>query len=186
MNKPGVASPEIIHFVTFIVGGRKHLLTNESCVRIVLNSLAWLCETRQLILYGFVLLPSHTHLLCRPVRKSIQSLAESFADFTAQRMITALRRRGRGPLLHYLHAKTPGDHPGAPIWGEVKIQSVGDSADALRKLDYMHRKPAADEWRLAEEPCAYPYSSACFYGAGRQPVLPIEDVRLEFWSGTSG
>ena len=179
--KPHESAPQgCIYSTTLFVGGRKHLLTNESCIQIILDSLAWLCATGQLALFGFVLLPSHIHFLGRPLRREMRPLAESFAEFTAARMTAALRRRGRGPLLHYLHAQTPAPAPGAPIWGSVLVQPVADRDDALNLLARMHAKPASREWGLAAEPVAYLYSSACFYETGRPPILPVEDVRLAF------
>jgi putative transposase len=186
MNKPCENARNTIYLTTLTVGGRKHLLTNESCIQIILNSLSWMIETRQLVLFGFVLLPSHVLLLCRPLRREMQSLTESFAEFTANRMTAALRRRGRGPLLHYLHAKTPKATPGAPIWSGIKIQQATMPEDVFRWLDLMHRKPVFPEWNLAPEPEAYLYSSAGFYATGRQAVLPLADVRLEFADRTAG
>jgi hypothetical protein len=180
MKKPSAESQSNVYFLSFLVGGRKHLLTNEACTQTVLDSLAWLCRTEQILLYGYVLLPSCVHILCRPVRKGIRPLADSFAEFTANRMVGALRRRKRGPLMHYLAEKTPAGPSGAPVGGEVRIRAVRDTRDALQTLDYMHRKPASAEWRLASTPGEYLYSSACFYQDGRRPILEVEDVRREF------
>jgi hypothetical protein len=166
-----------IHRVTLTVGGRKHLLTNESCIRIALDSLAWLCNTGRLVQYGFVLLPSQVGLLGHPVRDGMQTLAESFATFTSGRMTAALRRTNRGPLMQYLHERNPGTAPGAPIWGGIEVRPISGKADALRCLEAMHAKPVSAEWGLAASPSEYLYSSACYYREGLPAVLPLTDIR---------
>lgn len=180
MNEPSAESRSNVYFLSFIVGGRKHLLTNEACLQAVLDSLAWLCRTGQIALYGYVLLPSGVYFLCRPMRKGIRPLADSLAEFTAGRMISILKRRKRGPLMHYLGEKVPAGKSGAPVWGEVRIRPLRGAQDALQVLAYIHQKPASDEWRLAASPEEYIYSSACFYRIGRQPILAVEDIRLAF------
>lgn len=166
-----------VQFVTLTVCGWKHLFVNEACARVVLDSLAWMSRTGQWILLGFVLLPSHLHLLIRPIRKSARAGAESFADFTAGRMVSILRKCGRHPLLHYLHSKGDAGKPGAPIWAEIRLREVKDPREALRLLDYMHNKPASGEWKLVSDRSGYLYSSACFYDRGEIPIIPVEDLR---------
>lgn len=170
---------EPMYFVTAAVGGWKHLFANEACGRIVFDSLDHLGRTKKLALYAFVLLPSHLNLLCRPLGGEIRRTIEGFADFTASRITSVLRRRGRGPLMHYLHARSDGAGPGAPIWGDLRIQEVL-SRDKLKSLlDYIHNKPLHSEWRLAAERGEYLYSSACFYDLGREPVIKVMDARRE-------
>ena len=168
-----------VFFVTAAVGGWKHLFANEACARIVLDSLNHLSRTRKLVLYGFALLPSHLNLLCRPVNGGIRKVVGGFAEFTASRMISVLRRRGRGPLIHYLHARSEGGAQGAPVWGDLRIEEVRTRKKCFALLDLIHNKPLAPQWRLAAIRGEYPYSSACFYDQGREPVIGIRDIRRE-------
>jgi hypothetical protein len=170
---------EPIYFVTASVGGWKHLFANEACARTVFDSLDYLCRTGKLALFAYALLPSHLCLLCRPLRGDINRLIEGFADFTAARMASALRRRGRGPLMHYLYEKSGEGKHGSPVWGDLKIQQVLDRGRARSLLEFIHQKPVSLEWNLADPRSEYLYSSACFYDLGREPIIPIEDVRRE-------
>jgi hypothetical protein len=169
-----------IHFVTAAVGGWKHLFANAACARIVFDSLDYLGRTRKLGLFAFALLPSHLNLLCRPCAGSIRTVVDGFTDFTASRMASVLRRRGRGPLMHYLHARSGGEGHGSPIWGDVRIEEVRTREKCISLLELIHNKPVAAQWRLAAIRSEYPYSSACFYDLGREPVIPVMDVRREF------
>jgi putative transposase len=170
---------EPIYFVTAAIGGWKHLFANEACARIVFDSLDYLGRNRKLALYAFALLPSHLNLLCRPLNGDIRKAIEGFADFTASRMTSVLRRRGRGPLMHYLHARSGGEKPGAPIWGELRIEEIRAGGRLKTLLDFIHNKPVSPQWRLAGKRSEYLYSSACFYDLGREPVIKVLDARKE-------
>jgi putative transposase len=171
---------EPIFFVTASITGWKHLFANEACARIVFDSLDYLGHTRKLALYAFALLPSHLNLLCRPLGGGIRKVIDGFADITARRMTAILRRRGRGPLMHYLHARTGGEGCGAPIWGEVRIEDILTRGKCASLLELIHNKPLAAQWRLAAVRSEYIYSSACFYDLGREPVISIFDIRREW------
>jgi len=182
MNPSERNLPEPVYFVTAVVGGWKHLFVHEACARTVFESLDHLSRNGKLALYAYVLLPSHLCLLCRARRGNVRRLVEDFADFTASRMAGALRRRGRGPLMHYLHAKSGAAKPGSPIWGELRIQEVLDLEKLRSLLDVIHQKPVSEEWKLASPRSEYLYSSACFYDLGREPIIAVEDIRKE-WEG---
>jgi len=180
MNQSERNLSEPIFFVTAAVGGWKHLFANEACARTVFDSLDYLGRTRRMALFAFALLPSHLNLLCRPLAGDIRRLIEGFADFTASRMTSVLRRRGRGPLMHYLHARVGEGAPGAPIWGDLRIQEVLSREKLNSLLNFMHNKPVSAEWRLAGARDEYLYSSACFYDQGREPIIPVVDARKEW------
>ncbi|MBN1440994.1 MAG: hypothetical protein JW929_16435 [Anaerolineales bacterium] len=168
-----------VFYVRAAVGGWKHLFANEACARIVFDSLAHLGRTRKLLLYAFVLLPSHLNLLCRPQSGDLRRVLEGFADFTAARMVSALRRRGRHPLMHYLHARSENVKHGAPIWGDLRVEEISSRNRLASVLDFLHDKPLSAEWRLAAKRSEYVYSSACFYDLGREPIVPVADARIE-------
>jgi putative transposase len=170
---------EPLYFVTAAVGGWKHLFANEACARTVFDSLEYLSRTNKLALYAYALLPSHLCLLIRPRRGGARPLVEEFAEFTAARMTAVLRRRGRGPLMHYLHAKSGEAKPGAPIWGDLRLEEVQSRGRVRSLLEFIHQKPVSPEWKLAGVRSEYLYSSACFYDLGREPVIPVVDIRAE-------
>jgi putative transposase len=173
---------EPMYFVTAAVAGWKHLFANRACARILFDSLAHLGRTGKLRLYAFALLPSHLHLIGRPLGRGMPRLMEDFADFTAARMASALRRRGRGPLMHYLYARSDG-RPGAPVWGELRLEEIHSREKLAELLTYMHNKPLSTRWRLAVRRGDYQYSSACFYDEGREPIVPVADARKEWGTG---
>jgi hypothetical protein len=81
--------------------------------------------------------------------------------------------------MHYLHTKSGEGKPGSPVWGDLRIQEVRDRAKLRSLLEYIHQKPVSAEWKLADPRSEYLYSSACFYDLGREPIIPVVDIRGE-------
>jgi putative transposase len=171
-----------MYFVTAAVAGWKQLFANPACARVVCDSLAHLSRNRRLALYAFVLLPSHLHMIGRPLGGGMRRRMEDFTDFTAARITSVLRRHRRGPLMHYLHGRSKGGS-GAPIWGELRLQEIHSREKLAALLEYMHNKPLSNRWRLAARRGDYQYSSACFYDEGREPIIPVADARKEWGNG---
>lgn len=51
---------------------------------------------------------------------------------------------------------------------------------AYQKLDYIHNNPIAGNWRLANDPCNYKYSTANFYERDEKDFSFVKDLREEF------
>lgn len=127
-----------------------------------MDSLAFLIEQKRIVLYGFVLMPNHIHLLWRiqaPYHK--EEVQRDFLKFTAQKIIADLKQHHPKVLeLFYVNAKDRKYQ----IW-ERNPLSVYCFSNAVteQKLNYIHQNPLQQKWRLAETPEAYKYSSASFY-----------------------
>jgi putative transposase len=162
-----------IYFVAACIRGGRHLLVHEGCARTALESLAWLRRRGCMDLFGFVMLPSRLHFLCRPKGTAMTELLSRFETFTTARMTEMLRRGGRHFLMQSFHAEQRGDS----IWESLRAEAVATEGGAWAKLDYMHRLPLGREWQLAGTADEFPFSSACLYGNGRPPVIVVDDLR---------
>lgn len=179
MNDPKAAIPVGLALATAAVRGGTHLLLNEACARIALESLDGMRRSGRIRLYGFVLLPCRLEFLCRPVGADLDALLRQFDRHTSARMLAVLRRRGRTVLLQHLHQAGARNEAEASVWGKVASRPIPDAAHAERELARLHRLPAASPWNLAAAPGDYAYSSAGFYLDGRFTAIPVEDLRAE-------
>jgi hypothetical protein len=168
---------ETTHSYSYVVATirqRRHLLVHEGCARIALESLVWLRKRAGMELFGFVVLPSRLHFLCRLRTVALPQLLARFESFTTARMTAKLQQGRRNFLVQSFYADSEKDS----IWGGVRVQENLDARDGWERLMEMHQLPLASEWRLAETPEAYPLSSACFYAKGVSPVIPVDDFRV--------
>ena len=169
--------PTHLYFVTATIIEWKQLFAETAYANIVLNSLDWLRRNGRLMLFAFVLMPSHLHAIIKPQGRPIDSIIQDFGSFTAHELLKQLRSDGRDNLLHLFHAERRDSRHQHSIWQDIQAKNVY-SVDFLReKLEYIHNNPIDKQWRLASSRAEYPYSSACFYDRDQMPVIPVDDVR---------
>jgi putative transposase len=144
----------------------KPLMEENSYKDIVVRSLQFLVKNKELILYGFVIMPNHMHLLLQvpetiPSEKDVQ---HSLMSFTAHEFKKHLIKVEAGKLEEYYVGDADRKYQ---FWERNPLPvNVFSKEMAEQKLDYIHLNPLQEKWNLATEPENYYYSSAKFYQTG--------------------
>ena len=169
--------PAHLYFVTATICGWKHLFIQTFYADIVLGSLNWLRQQGRMNLFAFVLMPSHLHILIKPIGRAIGNLIQDFGSFTAHEVLRQLKVDRQIALLQFFHEQRRDKRHQHSIWQDIQAKNIY-SVDFLReKLEYIHNNPLNKEWRLALTRADYKYSSACFYDRSEIPIIPVDDVR---------
>jgi REP element-mobilizing transposase RayT len=63
--------PNHLYFVTAAICGWKHLLIEQKYAQIIFASLVWLQREKRILLFAFLIMPSHLHLLLKPENQAI-------------------------------------------------------------------------------------------------------------------
>jgi REP element-mobilizing transposase RayT len=169
--------PGHLYFVTATTCGWKKIFARPAYAKIVLDSLAWLRLEQRLLLYAYVLMPSHLHAVLKPVDRTIPELINNLASFTAHRILDRLRVDHENELLAFFHAQRRDKRHEHSIWQDVQAKNVFSRDFLIQKVEYIHQNPIDKEWKLVEDRADYAYSSACFYDRGVTPIIEVDDVR---------
>jgi len=169
--------PTHLYFVTATICGWKHLFAEPVYADIVLDSLDWLRREGRMVIFAFVLMPSHLHTILKPERRAISSILSNFGSYTAHALLKQLRHDERTDLLQFFHEQRRDQRHQHSIWQDIQAKNVYSMQFLLQKLEYIHNNPIAKEWSLVKERTDYLYSSACFYDRGTTPKIEVEDVR---------
>ncbi len=180
MSFPSVDDPTHAYFITATITGWRPILNSPPYVDIILGSLDWLRKAGRVRLFGFVVMPSHTHLLLRTVGRPIEELVRDFGSFTAHEILQAIRRQGDDELLAYLSRSARDTRHRHSIWRKIQAKNVFSRRFALQKLEYIHNNPLKATPPLVCNRADYRYSSACFYDRGSVPVIGIDDLAALF------
>ena len=87
------------YYYTDSIFGMKHLLVNDNIKMIIINSWKYFVQTNKIIIYGFVIMPNHLHLIWNMLHlNKKESPAGSFAKFTAHQFQKYLRVNDPGKL----------------------------------------------------------------------------------------
>ena len=97
--------PTHLYFVTATVIEWTELFVERAYTDIVLNSLDWLHRNGRLMLFAFVMMPSHLHMIIKPQGCSIGDILQVFGSFTAHELLKQLRSDGRVDLLQLFHVE---------------------------------------------------------------------------------
>jgi putative transposase len=152
-------------FFTATILEWKHLLKDDAYKDIVINSLRFLKDEKSIVIYGYVIMPNHIHLIWQIqdgfIREKIQM---RFLRFTAQQMKFRLQKEDLLALEQYRVNAKDREYQfweRNPLSVDLWTEAVFD-----QKLEYIHDNPIQPKWHLAEFPEAYRYSSARFYQTG--------------------
>lgn len=154
-----------VEFVTVTNLNWLPVLQNDLHKQIVIEALRHRVNTGQLILYAFVLMPNHFHVIWQipaDIPKSV--FMRDLLKFTARSILNFMFMND-DPLLTSLQVKT-GDRK-QQVWERNSLGIDLYTQQVFRqKLDYIHQNPLQLKWNLCNFPEQYHYSSALFYETG--------------------
>src|ERR1700744_3107364 len=138
------------------------LLKDDSYKDIIIKSLQFLKNEGSIIVYAFVIMPNHIHIIWQIQdgykRDKVQM---RFLKFTAQQMKFKLTDMNDARLNWFLVDTSDRKYQ---FWERNALSIDLWSPDFfMQKFDYVHNNPLQDKWKLAEFPEGYKYSSARFY-----------------------
>lgn len=168
--------PAHLYFVTASICGWKHLFVEPPYSRIILDSLVWLQEEKRILLFAFVIMPSHLHLVLKPVHTEIGDILKDFGSYTAHTILRQLRLEKKKHLLQFFHTQRRDARHQHSIWQDIQAKNVYSHEILSEKMEYLHSNPVSKDWQLVKERGDYRYSSACFYDNGETPIIPITDI----------
>jgi REP element-mobilizing transposase RayT len=152
-------------FFTATILEWKHLLKQDDFKNIIIQSLLFLKNEGSIVVYGFVIMPNHMHLIWQIQDGYKQeSIQLRFMKFTAQHMKFMLIKTNDARLGQF---KVNAKDREYQFWERNSLSvDLWSPAVFIQKLDYIHNNPLHEKWRLAEFAEDYKYSSAKFYETG--------------------
>lgn len=158
----------------------KPLLENNSFKDIVIRSLQFLVKNGELIVFGFVIMPNHMHLLIKipEIVSYKRDVQHALLSFTAHEFKNKLRKDNPLILEDYFVNDSDRDYQ---FWERNALGiDIFSIEVAEEKLKYIHDNPLQEKWKLAANPEDYYYSSANFYKTGIDIFCILTDYRDYF------
>ena len=176
MTFPSFHDPTHLYFITASIIGWKHLFITPEYINIPLNSLAWMQQQKRILLFAFVIMPSHLHAIVKPVSDTIGEIVQQFGSFTAHEILKKLHADNRKDLLELFRQNIRDPRHEHSIWQDIQAQYIYSMDVLQQKLEYIHQNPVAKDWGLAENRADYLYSTAGYYDYRRKPIIDITDI----------
>jgi putative transposase len=152
----------VVYFYTVAILDWIHLLETEKFKFIVLNSVIHLVKNEKLIVYGFVIMPNHIHIIWENKAMNGKEMPyASFMKFTGHAFLDELRKTNDPLLSRFKVERNSRNHQ---FWQRNALPVVMYSRKILeQKLDCIHTNPQQPHWNLVTEPNDYYFSSCSFY-----------------------
>jgi putative transposase len=152
----------VIYFYTVTILDWIPLLREEKFKLIVLNSLIHLIEKKKIVVYGFVIMPNHIHIIWQSLEKNGKEMPyASFMKFTGHAFLEELRETNDLLLTRFKVDRNSRNHQ---FWQRNGLPIVMYNRKILeQKLNYIHFNPLQEHWKLVNDPNDYYFSSCSFY-----------------------
>jgi len=147
----------------------------------VIDNLKFYRDKFKFMLYGFVIMPEHIHLLIQPSEtENISKILADMNKYIARQILSDLKSK-RHSILQRLRIKTHLRKGHKPHEYRLFQQDDYDfnifTPDKLReKLQYLHENPVSEG--LVSIASEYPFSSARNYELGDHSLIQLDELPL--------
>ncbi len=176
MTFNSIHDPTHLYFVTVTVVEWIPLFKHSKYTEVILSSLTWMQKEKRILLFAFVIMPTHAHILIKPENQTIGEAAQQFGAFTAHETLKKVREDGRTDWLKIFEKEKRDPRHKHSIWQDIQAKNIFSMKVLEQKLDYIHQNPIAKDWKLATDRADYIYSSARYYDYGRESIIEITDI----------
>ncbi|MBC7487153.1 MAG: transposase [Cytophagaceae bacterium] len=168
-----------IYFWTATINQWQYLLKDDAYKNVIIDSLSYLSDKGKIDVFAFVIMPNHIHMIWRIKEKNGKEMPQaSLLKYTAHEFRKMLIEENKNKLSRYAVNAANKAHE---FWRRDSLAvHLYTSPVAYQKLNYIHLNPVSKHWRLAYDPCDYPYSKAVFYEKGVKRYSFVKDLREEF------
>jgi len=157
-----------VYYITLTVVNWIDVFTRKEYRHIIVDSLKYCQANKGLVLYGWVLMSNHLHIIAKADDGfKMSDILRDFKKYTSKQITKAIKEIPESRREWMLHKF---EYAGKNLKRISKYKFWKDDNHAIlldnekimqQKLDYIHNNPVVAE--IVEEPQEYIYSSAKFY-----------------------
>ena len=169
------------YFLTFTLVGWVDLFTRRQCCQILIDSFNYCKENKGLILYAYVIMGSHVHLIAsaREGSSGLSAIVRDFKSHTSRKIIEWITNNNKESRRKWLemvfkyHGKYNSNNQVYQVWKQhSKPMQCVTPQFTLQKLNYIHNNPV--KAGLVDNPEDYRYSSARSYAGRKDGIVDVE------------
>ncbi|HLP95416.1 MAG TPA: transposase [Saprospiraceae bacterium] len=148
-----------LYFTTATILEWKHLLKNDELKEIIIDSFRFLVREKRAVIYDFVIMPNHIHLIWFiPEPYSLTEVKSALLSYTAHQFKKILRKKNPSELEKFCVDLTDRKYQ---FWEKNPLSiEILHNEVRWQKAQYIHKNPCVGKWNLAKKPEEYKYSSA--------------------------
>lgn len=170
-----------LYFVTFTIVGWVDIFSRKACKQIIIDALEYCKNHKGLILYAYVIMESHVHLIVSATENSsgLSAIIRDFKKHTSKELLKWVKngvgesRRDWILMVFKYHAKYNKRNTEYQVWKQDNCPKVLYYPKFIQqKLAYIHNNPI--ESGIVDQPEAYLHSSARNYSERMDYLIEVE------------
>jgi len=168
------------YYMTFTVVGWVDLFTRKECAQILIDSFKYCQNNKGLLLYAYVIMGSHLHLVASadPTSAGLSAIVRDFQGFTSRKIIAWMKdnnkesRRDWLDVVFKYHGKYNSNNEVYQVWQQNnRPMHCFSPAFTMQKIDYIHFNPVVAG--IVDKAEDYRYSSARNYLGRNDGLLDV-------------
>lgn len=182
MNSGGykITDQYAAYYMTFTIVGWIDLFTRPQCCQIIIDSFNYCKANKGLILYAYVIMGSHLHLIAAAEEGSsgLSAIVRDFKTFTSKKIIEWITdnpkesRRAWMDIIFKFHGKYNSNNQLYQVWKQNnKPMQCVTPQFTLQKLNYIHNNPV--KAGIVDHPEDYRLSSARNYSGRKDTLIDV-------------
>jgi putative transposase len=177
MPLDSIDDPGHLYFITASIINWTPLFKEDKYAKVILDVLSFFRNKKEILLFAFVIMPSHVHLIIKPINIPIGKFLQSFGSLTAHKIIRILRDEKRSDILNTFHENRRDRRSNYSFWQEIFTENIFTQKFLEQKFEYLHQNPVPRAEDTISDRTSYSYSSAGYYDKGENPIIEIDDIR---------
>ncbi len=164
-----------LYFITSTIVEWLPLFTEQKYFNIIIDSLEFCRDSKNLMIYAFVLLDNHFHLIVSS--PDLPSIIASIKKYTAKEILSQLKKDNKGWLLNQLsfYKKKHKISSKYQVWQEgYHPELIINTHMMFQKIDYIHYNPV--KRGLVDMPEHWRFSSARNYADDDHSVIRMNEL----------
>ncbi|MCG8410029.1 MAG: transposase [Bacteroidales bacterium] len=162
---------ESLYFISFATVYWIDVFVRSEYKDILVESINYCIENKGLIIYGWVIMPSHVHLIFGTNQEPMQNIVRDLKKYTSKAIVQTIRENPEESRREWMlwmfecAGKKNGNNTNFQFWQQNnKPIELSDTKIINQKLNYLHNNPVKEGFVV--ESHHYKYSSAIDYADG--------------------
>jgi putative transposase len=165
-------------FITSTIIDWIPIFTSKKYFDILINAIKFNQETKNLNIYGYVILDNHFHMICES--DNLTNIIKSIKSYSAKGIIELLKTDNRTNILKKfeINKKISKTSSKYQVWQEGFFpKEITSEKKFKQKLEYIHNNPV--KRGLVKSPLEWEYSSAYDYYCGKVGKIKLDLLEYE-------
>ncbi|MTI19870.1 transposase [Fulvivirga sp. RKSG066] len=178
-RKYAIRDQQALHFVTFTVVNWIDLFIRDEYKQIIVDSLDYCIENKNLNVHAYCIMTSHVHLILSVNHSgNLSHVIRDFKSFTSTSLKNATKENSVESRKEWLlwmmerAGKKNSRNSGFQFWQQHNHPIQLDTNELMdQRLEYVHNNPC--EAGFVDDPCAWTWSSCSSYQRGVASPIPL-------------